>query len=215
MLFIICSIHLNLFSYSINSLSFSSLSINSYVIILHAADKNPSPNATDEFRRVSDAFELLGDPNERRRYDAKLRQEQQRRRNVQEQQRRQEEQRRSENARKQKERQRRQREMAQRSRAMQGRVVKIGDVGEFGDVVLDSKREVYKTHCLIMFVSNKNAERKGEEEFYFPYPFAGEMYDNMLQVAKVSCCALFISIGSCIVYYICIFCTDLFSFTVL
>lgn len=50
-----------------------------------------------------------------------------------------------------------------------------------------------------MFVSNKHAEKVGEEEIHFPYPFAGEVgqqqhqqkkknnnpYANVLQVTKI------------------------------
>mmetsp|Transcript_42190 Transcript_42190/g.76110 ORF Transcript_42190/g.76110 Transcript_42190/m.76110 type:complete len:617 (-) Transcript_42190:409-2259(-) len=116
--------------------------------------------------------------------------EMQRRRKAREKERRQEEMQRQQNNRERKERQRRQREMVGKARATQSRVVKISDMEHFEKTMLDPSKKVYRTHCLMMFVSNKNAEKKGDEEIYFPYPFAGEAgndnaYDSMLQIAKV------------------------------
>ena len=159
--------------------------------IIVPADKNPSPHANEEFRRVTDAFEILGNPTNRRRHDDKIHKEAQRRRKAREKERRQEEMQRQQNNRERKERQRRQREMVDKARATQSRIVKISDLEHFEKTMLDPSKKVYKTHCLMMFVSNKNAEKKGDEEIYFPYPFAGEAgndnaYDSMLQIAKAS-----------------------------
>lgn len=121
-----------------------------------------------------------------------MRQETQRRRQAQEQARRQDRMRQQQNEKAKKERQRKQREMIEKSRATQGRMVKIPNMEHFKEAMLDPSGKVYKTHCLIMFVGNKNAERKGEEELFFPYPFAGEVgkdstyYKGTLQIAKAS-----------------------------
>ncbi|KAL7534775.1 hypothetical protein ACHAXR_006066, partial [Thalassiosira sp. AJA248-18] len=147
-------------------------------------DKNPSPHANDEFRRVSDAFEILGNPASRRKHDNTMRQEAQRRRRAQDQHRRQEDMKRKENDRARKERQRRHRDMLERASAMQSRMVKISTMEQFEKVMLHSSKKFYKTHCLIMFVGNRSAEKKGEEDFYFPYPFENDK--NTLQIAKAS-----------------------------
>ena len=151
-----------------------------------SADKNPSPNANEEFRRVTDAFDILGDPTSRKRHDARVRQEEQRQRRAREQQQRQEQMRRQQDERERKERLRMEREMIQKARAAQSRMAKISSLDNLERKMLDPSRKVYGTHCLIMFVANKNAERKGEEELYFPYPFTGEGYEGMIQVAKAS-----------------------------
>ncbi len=68
---------------------------------------------------------------------------------------------------------------------------KIATMEDFVSSMLDSLTNTYKTHCLMMFVSNKNADKIGEETFHFPYPFMGEIGQhyselNMLRVAKAS-----------------------------
>lgn len=95
------------------------------------------------------------------------------------------------------ERQRRQTDLIHRARATQGRMAKFTTMEEFAKTMLDSSRKTYKTHCLMMFVSNKSAEKMGDDVYHFPYPFAGEVgqynsYSNLLQVAKAS--ALFFSV---------------------
>jgi len=152
-------------------------------------DKNPSPNANDEFRQVAAAFEILGNPINKQRHDNKIRQEMQRRRRARDQERRQEGMRRQQHDRERAEHQRKKREMVDSGRKTQSRTVNVSNLEEFEKKMLDSSRK-YKTHCLIMFVANKDAEKKGEEEFYFPYPFAGEdgyhnPYESILQIAKV------------------------------
>lgn len=155
------------------------------------ADKNPSPRANEDFRRVTDAFDILGDPASRKRYDAGVRWEEQRRRGSREQEKRREKMRRQKKEREEKERLRAHSEMMRRARATQGRMVKISSFGEFEKEMLDPSGRVYRTHALIMFVGNRGAERKGEETMYFPYPFAGETNGNVnsrhagIKVARV------------------------------
>lgn len=155
------------------------------------ADKNPSPRANEDFRRVTDAFDILGDPASRKRYDAGVRWEEQRRRGSREQEKRREKMRRQKKEREEKERLRAHSEMMRRARATQGRMVKISSFGEFEKEMLDPSGRVYTTHALIMFVGNRGAERKGEETMYFPYPFAGETNGNVnsrhagIKVARV------------------------------
>jgi curved DNA-binding protein CbpA len=159
--------------------------------ILFTADKNPSPDANDEFRRVAAAFEILGNQVNKKRYDAQYNQEMKRRRRFHEQERQWKEMRRRQNDADRRERQRRQTEMTHRARATQAKMVKIASMEDFTTSMLDSSTHAYKIHCLMMFVSNKNAEKLGEEIFHFPYPFAGEVeeyysHSNVLRVAKAS-----------------------------
>lgn len=156
-----------------------------------SADKNPSPDANDEFRRVATAFEILGNQVNKKRYDAQYDQEMKRRRRFHEQERQRKEMRRRQNESDRRERQRTKTDMTHRARATQARMAKIATMEDFATFMLDSSTNTYKTHCLMMFVSNKKAEKLGEEIFHFPYPFAGEVeeyysHSNMLRVAKVS-----------------------------
>lgn len=81
--------------------------------------------------------------------------------------------------------------MIHRARETKGGMAKITTMEEFAKTMLDSSRKIYKTHCLMMFVSNKSAEMMGEEVYHFPYPFAGEVgqrnsHSTLLEVAKAS-----------------------------
>ena len=158
-------------------------------------DKNPSPNANEEFRRVSEAFDILSDPAKKRMYDEQRRREQrlkeeQRRR----EQRAREEQRRRDERRWQAEQWEREqalikkREMIQKAKAGYGRVLKWSKLSQLEDIAVDHTTNVFTTNLLVMFVGNKAAERKGEEEYYFPYPFIETSKENndLLIVAKVS-----------------------------
>lgn len=157
-------------------------------------DKNPSPHANDEFRRVTDAFELLSNPTNRRKYDAQMQKDAQRRRKQHEQERHREQKRRNQMHREQQERQKKHNKMVQKARGSQSRIMKFSTMEQFESSMLSSTKnnKVYETHCLIMFVSNKNAEKMGDDEYYFPYPFVGEvgaghnnLYEGMLRIAKV------------------------------
>ena len=53
--------------------------------------------------------------------------------------------------------------MIHRARETKGGMAKITTMEEFAKTMLDSSRKIYKTHCLMMFVSNKSAEKMGEE----------------------------------------------------
>lgn len=96
------------------------------------------------------------------------------------------------NEKKRKEQQRQLRDMIERARSASTGMVQISTMEQFQQqmTVIEGSMRVYKTHCLIMFVANKQAEKIGEEELFFPYPFTGEAggqngYRNLLQVAKV------------------------------
>ena len=149
------------------------------------ADKNPSSTAADEFRTVTEAFDVLGNPIERKQYDNKLRNEEQRQR----QQRQQEIKRKQQQDRERKEKERKHQNMIHKARKGQGRMIQISTYEEFEKTMLDSSKRVYNTHCLLMFVGNRGAEKKAEDELYFPYPFTGEdnhnPYKSILKVAKI------------------------------
>lgn len=178
------------------------IQISSYSSFI-AADKNSSPKATDEFRRVTSAFEILGDPVSRKRYDRAIYEEANKRRRAQSrshqrqqhhhQQQRQQQQsssRKPNDMDTRKERQMRHTEMIHKSRSTQSRMTKIITKEEFETNMLDASKKFYKINCLIMFVANKNAEKWAETYLYFPFPFAGDgrhgnSYENLLLVSKV------------------------------
>ena len=66
---------------------------------------------------------------------------------------------------------------------------KVSQLREYMDGDTSSRSSVYNSNILIMFVGNKAAEKKGEEEYFFPYPFVGRdesaVNSNVLVVAKV------------------------------
>jgi hypothetical protein len=148
-------------------------------------DKNPSPNANEEFRFISEAFDILSDPKKKRVYDEqRLREERMRA----------EQKRREERQRYAQEREReqalmRQREMIQKARSGYDGVLKWSKLSHLEEMAVDDQSNVYTTNVLIMFVGNKAAEKKGEEDYYFPYPFVGEwdsaVGNDVLLVAKV------------------------------
>ena len=167
------------------------------------ADKNASPTATDEFRRVTSAFEILGDPTNRKRYDrammdAEAKKKERRRgahnQHTHRQQYQYQQREQSSSWQKQhnnmdrNERQKRHAEMITKSRSTQSRITKFTTKSEFEKTMLvSSTKQRYKTNCLIMLVANKHAEKWAESKLYFPYPFVGEdgSYERVLQVAKV------------------------------
>ncbi|KAL3779449.1 hypothetical protein HJC23_012726 [Cyclotella cryptica] len=148
-------------------------------------DKNSSPNAHEEFRLISEAFEILSDPRKKNAYDQRRRWEE---RAKEEQRKREERRRRAE----EEERKRafiRKQEMIRKAQAGYDRVVKWSKLSQFEEMALDTSHGVYATNVLIMFVGNKAAEKKGEEDYYFPYPFVGEsgavINKDVLLIAKV------------------------------
>ena len=77
--------------------------------------------------------------------------------------------------------------MMNKSREAQRRMIKISTYQEFEMKMLDTtnkKKRIYKTHVLLMFVGNKQAEKRGHEELYFPHPFT-DTNNNILQVARI------------------------------
>ena len=83
-----------------------------------------------------------------------------------------------------------QRDLVRRAKAGYDYVLKWSNVSQLREFVDDtSQNSVYSTNVLIMFVGNKVAERKGEEGYFFPYPFVGNdqtaVNSNVLVVAKV------------------------------
>ncbi|KAL7522396.1 hypothetical protein ACHAWX_007175 [Stephanocyclus meneghinianus] len=148
-------------------------------------DKNPSPRAHEQFRAVSEAFEILSDPRKKNAYDERRRWEE---RTKEEQRKRDERRRRAE----EEERKRafvRKQEIIRKARAGYDRVVKWSNLSQFQEMAVDTKRGTYATNVLIMFVRNKASEKKGEEDYYFPYPFIGEngmgMSKDVMLIAKV------------------------------
>lgn len=171
--------------------SFTATVPNPLVLLRDAADKNSSPNANEEFRRITAAYEILGDPISRRKHDNRVRQDMARQRQAREQQRQRERMQRQREDNERKQRQKRHADMMVKAGATQSRVAKISTLEEFEQMMLDPSRKAYQKHCLIMFVANKNAEKKGLEEVYFPYPFAGEpngpnAHQSTIQIAKAS-----------------------------
>jgi curved DNA-binding protein CbpA len=165
-------------------------------VCICTADKNFSPNATDEFRRVTTAFEILGDPVNRKRYDRAIKEEEaKKRRSSSHNQYRQSHQKQSSTSsrkpnnmdRKSQQKQQRQSEMRNKSKAAQSRLLKITTKAEFETTMLDPSKKYYRTNCLILFVSNKQAEKWAETQLYFPYPFVGSDagYEKILNVGKV------------------------------
>jgi hypothetical protein len=159
-------------------------------VCICTADKNSSPNATDEFRRVTSAFEIIGVPVNRKRYDRAMKEKEAKkskyRRNQQKQS--------STSSRKpnnmyreEHQRQQRQSEMRNKSKSAQTRLLKITTKDEFEMTMLDPSKKYYRTNCLILFVSNKQAEKWAETQLYFPYPFVGSDagYEKILNVGKV------------------------------
>lgn len=141
---------------------------------------------------MSEAFDILSNERSRKLYDHQVRQEEQRRRQQRQQKRRQENMRRQQKEREKKERFRRQKEMVERAKSTYGRVGKLSSVEQLllESEVMDPVSKLYKRHVLIMFVANKAAEKKGEEVYYFPFPFAGESredasYGDVIWTAKV------------------------------
>ena len=77
--------------------------------------------------------------------------------------------------------------MRNKSKAAQSRLLKITTKAEFETTMLDPSKKYYRTNCLILFVSNKEAEKWAETQLYFPYPFVGSDagYEKILHVGKV------------------------------
>jgi curved DNA-binding protein CbpA len=148
-------------------------------------DKNPSPNANEEFRLVSEAFEILSDPQKKRAHDEQRRRE----RMMQEEQKKREERRRQAEQRERERELMRKREMIQRARAGYDRVLRWSHLSQLEEMTIDHSINVYSTNLLLMFVGNKASERKGEEDYFFPYPFVGDdgssISNDVLLVAKV------------------------------
>ena len=148
-------------------------------------DKNKSPNANEEFRLVSEAFDILSDPKKKRAYDA----QQQRIQRMKDEERRREERRRYAEHREREQALMRKREMIQKARAGYDGVLKWSKLSQLEEMAMDYQDNVYTTNVLIMFVGNRAAEKKGEEDYFFPYPFLGEgesaMQNDVLVVVKV------------------------------
>ncbi|KAL7470685.1 hypothetical protein ACHAXS_010938, partial [Conticribra weissflogii] len=102
--------------------------------------------------------------------------------------RRQKEQRREKEEWERREKKKRQVDMVNKAKDLFHRVMRLSELNQVEQIMLDSRGH-YRKNYLIMFVGNKKAEKAGEEEYYFPFPFAedgGEFGDvDYVQVAKV------------------------------
>ena len=94
--------------------------------------------------------------------------------------------------------QRKHNDLLHKSKVTSSRMIKLSTLDEFTTqfTMLDTtnkKRRVYNTNILLLFVGNKHIEKKAIEEYYFPYPFTGEVgntksnnqYEEILKVVKV------------------------------
>jgi len=95
--------------------------------------------------------------------------------------------------------QRKHNDLLHKSKVTSSRMMKLSTLDEFTThfTMLDTKnkkRRVYNTNILLLFVGNKYIEKKAIEEYYFPYPFTGEIvgnnsnnnqYEEILKVVKV------------------------------
>jgi len=94
--------------------------------------------------------------------------------------------------------QRKHNDLLHKSKVTSSRMIKLSTLDEFTTqfTIIDTnnkKRRAYNTNILLLFVGNKHIEKKAIEEYYFPYPFTGEVvgnsksnqYEDILKVVKV------------------------------
>jgi hypothetical protein len=160
-------------------------------------DKNPDMDpdeAADKFRRVVDAFEILSDPVKRKQYDHQYkrrfsqRQEQgqrQQQNNVHKEQRK----RRQQKQQQEQQQQSRKDQLLQEAKLAQSRVLRLSSVEQFRSVLLDQQGN-YERHFLCVFVVTKKIETLVDDEWMFPFPFAGLgsngiWWEDVIQTAKV------------------------------
>lgn len=97
-------------------------------------------------------------------------------------------------------------EMVTKAKDLYHRVMRLSDLNQMEKILLDSRGN-YRKNYLIMFVGNKKAEKAGEEDYHFPFPFAmdgGEFGDaDFIQVAKVSLVSFLIcNFLRCWIFYV-------------
>ena len=108
---------------------------------IHSADKNPSPNANEQFREVTDAFDILGNPTSKKRYDNKVRLDEQQRQRAEYNRRRQNEMKKQQLDKERMEQQRIHVTMMNKSREAQHRMIKISTYQEFEIKGLDTNNK--------------------------------------------------------------------------
>ena len=147
-------------------------------------DKNPNPNASEEFRQVAEAFEVLGDAKRRRAYNKELDAKARRRARQRDQNTKQQEMKRRRTEAQRREQRRLHDERIRDVAASQSKLVKFTTLEQLLDTMTDSKGK-FLNHFLCIFVGNKAAERKGDEVIYFPIPFASKEYRDTVRIGKI------------------------------
>jgi len=162
-------------------------------------DKNKDADsdvATEKFREVVDAFEILSDKMARKRFDYQYnrqKQQQQHRQNSNNQQRRSQQQHRAEQQRREKEQQKNPKVDKMKHdpgvKQAQSRVMRINSFDHLTTVMLDENGRLER-HLFMVFVADKSIEQMLDNIFLFPYPFAGMSkndiwWEELLQSVKV------------------------------
>jgi len=135
-------------------------------------DKNPNDPelASQKFREIAAAYEMLSDPIRKRQYDNQLRREQQNRERYEQQRRHQQE-------RERRNRMQREREAASKRDAylpkarklQKERVVRITTIEDLEQIAFKRHERTFKTNVLFVFVANKKVEKFVDDQLLFPY----------------------------------------------
>jgi len=148
-------------------------------------DKNRTPNANDEFRKVAEAFEVLGDAKSRRAYNKELDAKARRRAKQHEQKMYQQQMKRRRAEAQRHEQSRLHDERIREVAASQSKLVKFSTLEQFHETMSDQTGRFFKNHFLCMFVGNRAAEKKGDEVIYFPIPFTSKEYRDTVRIGKI------------------------------
>jgi hypothetical protein len=154
-------------------------------------DKNPDldpDTASDNFRSVVEAHDVLMDPQKRRLYDRNRQ-----RYNAQVNKQKQSSVRqKSQQERLDKQKKRERRERLVWARHVQHHATHVTSLEELKELVLDPNEEQQRLqkHLFMVFVANKKIEKMVDDDLLFPYPFAGVgknnvQWDDVVQSVKV------------------------------